>query len=50
VTTLVPFPKWTNVLDSLSYHLTNAMSLAETPQTALSGALSKIAGWGTLTF
>jgi len=50
IATLIPFPKWSIVLDSIAFHLSNAMSLAETPQAALSGIQSKIASSGTLTF
>ena len=49
-TALIAFPKWAQILNPLSFHLSRAMSLAETPGQALSGAQTQIASWGKLTF
>lgn len=50
VATLVAFPKWTQVLDVLSLHLSKAVAGSETPQIALSAAVRQIGSKGRLTF
>lgn len=50
IATLVPFPKWFNVLDPISYNLNQAWNGNLTPSTALSTAVQKIQSWGTLAF
>ena len=50
IASLVPFPKWQQVLVPLATHLSYAMRGSETPETALSMAVQQITGTGRLTF
>jgi multiple sugar transport system substrate-binding protein len=50
VATLLPFPKWVQLVGPISYNLNKAWTGAKTPKTAINDALQQIQNQGSLTF
>lgn len=50
IATLLPFPKWLDVITDVDYAISQAWLGDATPSAALSGAIQKIESWGSLTF
>jgi multiple sugar transport system substrate-binding protein len=50
VATLLPFPKWLDVVGDIGYGINQAWTGNLTPQNAISTAIQKIQSWGSLTF